>query len=241
MKMEIEEQDLAEIASEASKARKTLAAHDLSVKQRLLVMVLNYVPLFHATVTLWIGLWPWAGRGWRVAAALAVIYLLPALTARIIVKGFPIHSTVLSLGSADFFKWWALLNIQMIFCRLPILEEAMRIIPAVYSAWLRLWGSRIGRLVFWSPGTQILDRSFLDVGDDVLFGVGVQLIPHVMVRNDKGENEVLLAPVKVGDRAVVGGYSLLGPGSEIMADEATSARLLLHPFSKWRGGRRIRE
>lgn len=230
-----------QIAIEPSRAQPSLAAHDLSVKQRLLVMALNYVPLCHAGATLGVGLWPWAEARWRFLAALAVLYLLPAIVARIIVKGFPIRARALKLGSADFFKWWALLNLQMIFCRLPILEEAMRIIPAVYSAWLRLWGSKIGRLVFWSPGTRILDRSFLDVGDDVLFGAGVQLIPHLMVRGGEGENEVLLAPVKVGARAVVGGYSLLGPGSEIAADEATSARLLLHPFSKWQEGRRVKE
>ena len=114
-------------------------------------------------------------------------------------------------------------------------------VPAVYSAWLRLWGSKIGRLVFWSPGTQILDRSFLEVGDDVLFGAGVRLNPHVMVRNDSGQNELILAPIKIGARAVVGGYSLLAPGSEIMPDEATHACLLLPPFSKWHNGKRIKQ
>ncbi|HWH68465.1 MAG TPA: hypothetical protein VNT26_03730, partial [Candidatus Sulfotelmatobacter sp.] len=177
---------------------------------------------------------------WRILAIPAVIYLLPAMLARIIVKGFPLRSQILKLGSADFFKWWAVSNLQMIFCRLPILEELLRMIPMAYGAWLRLWGSKIGRLIFWSPGTQILDRSFVEVGDDVLFGVGVQLASHVMVRNDAGENEVILAAVKIGDRAIVGGYSVLGPGSEIAQEEATKACLLLPPFSTWRDGKRIK-
>jgi hypothetical protein len=219
-------------------ARPSLAAHDLSVKQRLGVMALNYVPLFHAVLTLWVGLWPWARAGWRIAAAFIVLFIVPAVIGRVIVKGFPLRSTRLKLGSADFMKWWALLNLQMIFCRLPILEEIMRIVPTAYSNWLRLWGSKVGRLVFWTPGTVVVDRSFVEVGDDVLFGMGVQVVPHLMVRGEDGTNEVLLAAVKIGDRAVVGGLSVLGPGSEIAADESTSARLVLHPFKKWEGGRR---
>lgn len=241
MKIEFEEQDAAGMATGSADVGRSIAAHDLSVRQRLLVMALNYIPLFHAAAILVVGLWPWTGVRWRIIAALAVLYVLPALAGRIIVKGFPIRFGILKLGSADFFKWWALLNVQMIFCRLPILEEIMRIVPTVYSAWLRLWGSKIGRLVFWAPGTLIVDRSFVEVGDDVLFGMGVQVVPHLMIRNENGENEVLLAPVKIGHRVVVGGLSLLGPGSEIASDEATGARLLLHPFSKWRGGRRVKE
>ena len=87
----------------------------------------------------------------------------------------------------------------------------------------------------------MLDRSFLDIGNDVLFGAGVQLISHLMVRDETRAKKVLLATVKVGDRAVVGGHSLLGPGSEIAADETTTGRLLLHPFAKWQGGKRVRE
>lgn len=241
MKTDAEEPRAACLRREASRSRPSLAAHDLTVRQRLLVMLINYIPLFHAAALVAVLAVPWAGAGGRIAAALALLYLAPAALGGAIVRLFPIRSTTLALGSADFFKWWTLLNLQMIFGRLPMLEELMRIVPLLYSAWLRLWGSRIGRMVFWSPGTRILDRSFLVIGDDVLFGAGAQLIPHVMVRNDQGRNEVLLAPVKVGDRAVVGGYSLLGPGSEIAADEATSARLLLHPFMKWRDGKRVRE
>lgn len=238
--METREEITAAIGHGAARERRSLAAHSLSVRQRLLVMLLSYIPMFHLILIIAVSLGHWTNICWRVFATLATVYLLPALAARVIVQWFPIRATVLKLGSADFMKWWALLNLQMIFCRLPVLEETMRIIPAVYSAWLRLWGARIGRLVFWSPGTQILDRSFVEVGDDALFGVGVQLIPHVMVRGADGANEVILARVKVGDRAVVGGYSLLGPGSEIAPDEATQARLLLNPFTKWQGGRRFK-
>lgn len=218
-----------------------LAAHSLSVRQRLLVMVLNYIPSFHALAVLLAGALPWAPLRWRLAAALAVLYLAPALAARLVVRAFPIRSTALRNGSPDFFTWWALLNLQILFCRFAFLEEILRLVPALYSAWLRLWGSRIGRLVYWAPGTRILDRSFLEIGDDVLFGVGVRLAPHLMVRNARGENEVLLAPIRIGSRAVVGGYSILAAGTEIPPDESTRACLISPPFTRWQGGKRVRE
>ena len=86
--------------------RRSLAAHSLSVGQRLFVMVLNYIPTLHLIGILCVGFWPGVGALWRVSALLAVIYLLPAVAARIIVKAYPIRSHTLKLGSADFFKWW---------------------------------------------------------------------------------------------------------------------------------------
>jgi hypothetical protein len=74
-------------------------------------------------------------------------------------------------------------------------------------------------------------RTRVDVGDDVLFGAGVELIPHLMTRNERGEMELLLAPIRIGARAVVGGYSLLAAGTEIPPDEATRAHLLSPPFT----------
>jgi len=221
--------------------RKTIEAHSLTVGQRLMVMLLNYVSLLHAVAVIGVAVYDWAGIWWRVLAALGLLFIAPALVTRIIVKGFPLRSTVIRMGSNDFFKWWAMINLQVLFCRLTIVEEAMRLVPALYSAWLRLWGSRIGRLVYWAPGTRILDGSFLDIGDDVIFGAGVRISPHVMIRSEQGETEILLAPVKIGSRAVVGGYSLLTAGTELPADEASRACLLSPPFTKWREGKRVKE
>ena len=239
--MDRQEKDPVGAADASLGARRSLEAHSLSVGQRLLVMALNAIPLLQVIGAVCIIVWPWADVRWRLGAAVAALYLLPAMVARVIVKAFPMRSSVIAMGSADFFKWWGLLNLQVLFCRLPMLEELMRLIPSLYSAWLRLWGSRIGRLVYWSPGTRILDRSFLDIGDDVVFGAGVRLNPHVMARNDKGETELILANVKIGDRSVIGGYSLLTAGTEIPADDSTRACLLSPPFTKWQSGKRVKE
>ncbi len=72
------------------------------------------------------------------------------------------------------------------------MEEILRLIPGLYSFWLRAWGSRVGKLTYWAPQTVILDRGFLEIGDHVIFGAGVRINPHVMENNvlqlSTGEN-----------------------------------------------------
>jgi hypothetical protein len=45
--------------------------------------------------------------------------------------------------------------------------------------------------------------------------------------------------VNIGDRVVVGGYSLLTAGTVIAPDECTRAFLISPPFSKWKNGTRV--
>ena len=228
-------------SEEIDRERQDLAAHGFGGRQRLGIMLLSYVPLLHVLSILLLLLLPWSRPAWRVLAAVATLYLAPPLAARLLLAIAPFGKTVIAMGTRDFFTWWALLGFQMIFCRFPALEEALRVVPALYSFWLRLWGARIGRLVYWSAGTRVLDRSFLDIGDDVIFGAGVRLNPHVLARNASGELELVLAPVKVGARAIVGGYSLLTAGTEIMPGECLQALLVSPPFTRWKDGRRVRD
>jgi hypothetical protein len=172
--------------------------------------------------------------------AAAALYLIPPFFARLMSATCKIPEGSIPVGSRPFFAWWSLLQLQMIFCRVPALEELLRLFPGLYSLWLRLWGARIGRLTFWSPGTVILDRPFLSVGNNVVFGAGVRINPHVLIKNSSGELELLLGTVKIGDRVRIGGYSLLTAGVEIAPDEDPQTLLVLPPFSTWRNGRRIR-
>jgi acetyltransferase-like isoleucine patch superfamily enzyme len=103
-----------------------------------------------------------------------------------------------------------------------------------------LWGAQIGRFTYWSAGTLITDRSFLSIGNDVVFGAGVRLNPHVLSKSAEGDLELLLKRVKIGDGAMVGGYSLLTAGTEITSHEITRAFLISPPFSVWKDGKRIR-
>lgn len=220
--------------------QKKLALAELTAKQRLILLTLNFIPLFHFGAVIFLALFPPLPWGWRLLAATAALYLTPPILARLILALQPIEEGTIRRGSKPFFFWWSLFQSQMIFSRLPFLEELLRLIPGAYSQWLRLWGARVGKLTFWSPGTQILDRPFLSVGDDVIFGAGVRVNPHVIASNESGGFDLLLGTVRIGDRVKVGGYSLLTAGSEIAADEETRALLVLPPFSSLKNGKRLR-
>ncbi|HWP57523.1 MAG TPA: hypothetical protein VNL14_06540 [Candidatus Acidoferrales bacterium] len=212
----------------------------LTGRQKILLLALNFIPLAHVTITL--ALLVFSPGNWftRALLALAALYLLPPAIAYLVRTRWKIPEGRIAVGSTPFFAWWALFQLQMIFCRLPALEEALRLVPGAYSAWLRLWGARIGRLTFWAPGTFVLDRPFVEIGNDVVFGAGVRINPHVVVKSSAGKFELLLGAVRLGDGAQVGGYSLLTAGAEIAPNESTDARLLLPPFCSFKGGKRIR-
>lgn len=197
---------------------------------RLAMLVLNLIPPLHAAGSIACLFTPWP---WLFPIAL---YLLPLLPGRLLREALRSAPLEIPLGSPDFLKWWACFQCQVLFLRFPALEEILRLIPGLYSLWLRLWGSRIGRLTYWAPGTLIIDRGFLDIGDGVVFGAGVRINPHVVE-----DGTLKLAPVSIGDGAAIGGYSLLTAGSVIFPGETTRAFLISPPFSKWKDGKRIRE
>jgi hypothetical protein len=216
-----------------------LALPDYPARLRVSMLLLNFFPLVHLAslvVIAFAGLPLWE----RVAGVFCTLLLLPPLLARIVHALSPLPGTRISVESGGFLAWWATAQFQIIFNRLPMIEETMRMIPGVYSNWLRLWGSRIGRLTYWSPGMVVLDREYLDLGDDVVFGAGVRLNGHVILRNRQGRLELAVAPIKIGSRAAVGGYSLLTAGTEIPPGESTRAHLLSPPFTVWRDGKRLR-
>ena len=207
---------------------------------RLAMLALNFIPLCLLISTVLALILPYAIFPVRLAIAFAFLYLFPPTAARLLLWAARIRQGQIDLGTKDFLAWWTLFQLQVLFSRLNALEEVLRLVPGLYSQWLRLWGARIGRFTYWAPGTLITDRSFLSIGNDVVFGAGVRLNPHVIAKSKNGSVQLLLATVRVGDRATVGGYSLLTAGTEISAGETTRAFLISPPFSIWKEGKRVR-
>ena len=210
-------------------------------KQQFALLLGNYIQLIHVVSVSSLLFIPWAPSVLRWLAALFTLYVLPPLTARLIILIRPIRKECITIPSRDYFVWWFLLNLQMVFCRFSFLEELLRVFPCAYSTWLRLWGSDIGKHTYWAAGLRILDRSFLHIGDQVAFGAGVRLNAHVIIENDEGVPELLLAKIRIGDRALIGGYSLLTAGTHIAENESTRALLTSPPFSHWQGGKRVKK
>ncbi|MGH9659009.1 MAG: hypothetical protein ACRD96_10730 [Bryobacteraceae bacterium] len=207
---------------------------DYPPRLRLWMLLLNLFPFAH---TASLAALAWYGHAAAFALAL---YVAPPLLARAVRLAVAIPQGRVPVASGAFLGWWATAQFQMLFNRFPLLEEALRLVPGLYSAWLRLWGSRIGRLTYWAPGTAVLDRSYLHLGDDVVFGAGVRLNGHVLVRNPGGQLELVLGTIRIGDASTVGGYCLLTAGTEVAAGESTRACLLSPPFTLWKDGKRTR-
>jgi hypothetical protein len=101
--------------------------------------------------------------------------------------------------------------------------------------WLRAWGSKIGALVYWSPGVAILDRSCLVVGDRVAFGSGVRLNPRDC-EGGRRAGGVVLAPITIGSDALIGGFSILLTGCVVAAGEVTPPLRSIHAYTRLEGG-----
>src|SRR5262245_24363151 len=122
----------------------------LSVRQRLAMVLLGYIPVLHLMAVALFIVVPLFGLGPRSLLWLApvVFYVVPPLFARAAFAWRPLEDGAYGLESRQFLQWWFCSQWQIVFNRLPALEEVLRLVPGLYSAWLRLWGARVGSLVY---------------------------------------------------------------------------------------------
>ena len=152
---------------------------------------------------------------WPVVTLLGVVYLVPVAVFRAHQALWPIKIGGSRLVGRSYVAWWGAHQLQVIYIALPQLEALLRVLPGVYSAWLRLWGARIGKGVVWTPNIDITDRSLLDVGDHVVIGHRTGLHAH-LIRPTKNNNLVLyVKPIRIDSGAFIGGYSILSPGVHV--------------------------
>jgi serine acetyltransferase len=148
------------------------------------------------------------------AVLILILYLFPPVTLRIHELFFPLREGASKLSDPKYSHWWGAHQIQLIYIALPQLEALLRLVPGLYSAWLRLWGSRVGRGVYWTPNIEITDRSRLEIGDRVVFGHKCKLLGHAI--KPKGDEVILyLRRIKIGNDAFIGAGSRIGPGAVI--------------------------
>jgi len=216
-------------------------ALSLNLGQRIFMVASGYIPFVNLVVIVVLTILPAATNWPRWAWCLAPAWLLlvPPIMVRLVLAWRPLPSTDIAIGSTPFFIWWLTSQWQVIFNRLPWIEEFVRLVPGLYAAWLRLWGAKVGKLVYWTPGLRILDRSLVEVGNRVVFGAGVKINPHIIMRNREGCMVLCVSRVSIGDDALVGGYSLLLAGSWIGPGEASPGKRELAPFTGWVNGRRV--
>jgi hypothetical protein len=147
-------------------------------------------------------------------ALLAVLYLVPVLAFRIHQALWPLKMGITNLAEKRYAPWWGAHQIQLVYLAFPALERLLRLIPGLFSLWLRLWGSRVGRGVYFTPDIDIGDRNLLDIGDHVIFGQRATLYGHVITPK-KGKLLLYVKPVCIGTGAFVGAGTVFGPGARV--------------------------
>lgn len=141
----------------------------------------------------------------------AAIYLFPLLSFRFVSLFRPLVPGVTRLDEPRYSPWWGAFQMQLIFWIVPRLEAPLLVIPGLYQAWLRAWGSTIGKGVYFTPTFRVHDRSMLRVGSGVVFGHDIDVAAH-FITPIKGRQTLILDPVTVEDGAFVGAGVRLGPG-----------------------------
>ncbi|MBL9039498.1 MAG: hypothetical protein JNG84_13345 [Archangium sp.] len=177
-----------------------------------------------------LGLWGWclakalsSGELVWWLALLAAIYVVPVAVYRLFALLVPLHDGASHLGPKEAPSGWAMAHrFQILFHVFESLERVLRLFPGVYSAWLRAWGSTIGKRVVWTPHTRIGDRTHLRIGDDVFIGNASYLSPH-LARRKNGRYLVLVKPIVLEAGSTVGTHCILGPGAHLKPGEEMRA------------------
>jgi hypothetical protein len=136
--------------------------------------------------------------------ALVFPYLVPLLLFRMLHCSSVLAKDVWSM-------WFVSYRLQLIYGYFPFLENALLAVPGLFNFWLRAWGSRLGKRVFWAATVQVADRSHLEIGDNVMIGNAVFFSCHVMQRR-RNRGVLYFKRIKIGDGAFIGSGSRIGPG-----------------------------
>lgn len=142
------------------------------------------------------------------------LYLFPLITFRFMNFFFPIIQGKSNLSEREYSPWWGGHQMQLIYYAVPQLEALLRIIPGAFSLWLRLWGSKIGKNVYWTPNVEIDDRSLVEIGDNAVFGHKVEIVSHV-VGPRNGVISLYSKAVVIGKNCFIGAGSRFAPGSKV--------------------------
>ena len=152
----------------------------------------------------------------------AITYLLPPCILQIYSLKYPTKSGRFVINQKGRCDWWIAHQLQMMYTILPFLEAFLRLMPGVYSAWLRLWGSTVGKRVYWTPLVTILDRPMLIIGDDVVFGHKVVCTSHAINKKENGDMVLILKHTQIGSKAFLGALARIGPGVKVPENEVVA-------------------
>ncbi|MGI2903149.1 acyl transferase [Tolypothrix sp. VBCCA 56010] len=142
------------------------------------------------------------------------LYVFPLLIHRIHEYFYPLKEGISYLAGKNYSPWWGSHQIQVIYIAFPALETLLRLIPGAFSLWLRLWGAKVGKNVYWTPQLEISDRALIEIGDNVVFGNGVGIYSHI-IKPKKQDLLLYVKKVKIGNNVFLGAWNHIAPGVTI--------------------------
>ncbi len=162
------------------------------------------------------------------------VYAAPPLIYRIVSSFWRVKVGTFPLTDKKAWPWLFAIKLQIFYIAFPVFEQILILFPELYSFWLRLWGSKIGKFVVWSHQAEVLDRTHLNIGNYVLIGHRAMLSCHA-IKSDNGglETKLTFAPITIADRVVVAGYSAIGPGVKVKEAANLPFREILYPYEKF--------
>ena len=193
---------------------------------------MNALPCLHLVSGLMLAL-AWLEPFGALLMMLAWLYLLPPIACRSMLLVFGRPNGRLTQDMTAYRVWWTATQLQMVFNRVPWIEELLRLVPGLYALWIALWGGRLSPRAFVSPGVTITDRYLVDVGPGAVLGIKVVLAGHAAERDQAGRWLVVVAPPVVEAEAIMGGATALGPGARLQAGSLLPTGRRIGPFSSW--------
>lgn len=196
--------------------------------------IISLFPLFYLiSVLSWLFKMFWHFEYYDFLILPGIIYLFPLILHRIHFMVFPFDEGYWVLSQRKYNPWWASHMFQFPFIACPWIESLIHFIPGLYSVWLRAWGSKIGKGVFWTPRVEVIDRGLIEVGDYVVFGHISALCSH-MVAEIEGKPSLVIKKIRIGDKAFIGADSQLGPGAEVPSHTILKVKTRIFWRGEWK-------
>lgn len=145
-----------------------------------------------------------------------VLYLQAPLLWRLMNACYGPVPMVSRIGAkAEAGSLWLVSNrLQELYETFEVLERVLKTFPGLYSAWLRLWGARIGKRVNWTAGCKIVDRPWVHIGDRCLIGNHSYLSAHA-IKKKQDRYQLFVKEIRIGSHVVISYAATLAPGAVI--------------------------
>ncbi|AFY58317.1 hypothetical protein Riv7116_5956 [Rivularia sp. PCC 7116] len=197
----------------------------MTIQSTILLLFPSVVMLLSSISFLWICQSP---SFYSITALLFTLYGFPLLIHKIHNYFYPLEEGISYLKGKQYSPWWGSHQIQSIYISFTVLESGLRLIPGAFSFWLRLWGAKVGKNVYWTPKLEIADRSLIEIGDRVVFGQSCAVISHA-IKPKKQDLMLYVKKIKIGNDVFIGAGSYLTPGVIIKDETFISAESRLYP------------